>query len=207
MLNNIINVTYLGLFIDGDDRIAEFLAKAPEMLLVCYLQRNADVPAYLENAAKNSVISIRNEQSLEMKCLLFDRFLGLDVRLPFRAIFDARGKRLCIKPHDTWLVVADDDQVVDMLKALAPYMRKGAYLGFIDGNANIWSYAFDGNGSFDRKEHIIKWGYDPDYATALGMKRCDQCGFYREDGVCSAHGIKMSPAGEPCDKFRLNACR
>lgn len=44
-----------------------------------------------------------------------------------------------------------------ILKALAPFMKAGAYLGFIGEDGDMWSYVFDGKGSYIPTLPVIDW--------------------------------------------------
>lgn len=51
----------------------------------------------------------------------------------------------------------NEESVVLIIKALAPFMKAGAYLGFIGEDGEMWSYVFDGKGSYIHALPVIDW--------------------------------------------------
>lgn len=50
-----------------------------------------------------------------------------------------------------------EDRVFLMLDAFAPYAEKGAYIGFIGEDCEMFSYVFDGKGAYTLERPTINW--------------------------------------------------
>jgi hypothetical protein len=114
-----------------------------------------------------SAATIQSLESLERELLMekddwkkYQKFCDLMEKLDVPFEFRYGGYRTSLQfwyniaDYDTW---NREDQVKALLKAYAPFAQKGEYLGFVGEDLDIWSYAFDGEGSFSEREGCIEW--------------------------------------------------
>ena len=69
--------------------------------------------------------------------------------------------------HDYW---RDEDEAEEFLSAIAPYLKKGSWIGLVGEDLSIWSYVFDGKGGFETVGGSINWTGRP-YADEGGDAR------------------------------------
>lgn len=60
-----------------------------------------------------------------------------------------------------------EDDAEEFLYVIAPYLKKGSWIGFVGEDLSIWTYIFDGEGSFDVVHGSINWTGRP-YADEGG---------------------------------------
>lgn len=148
-----------GLYLTGEKDISAFIEKT----ISVSLEEVGRCPsaANLKRMAEEAI----SETDLAKKVKDFNVFMDSAVNHPFVFVLgkdetDPEHHRplLTIRFNDwderyNW----DEEPVVQMVKVLAPFMKAGAYLGFIGEDGEMWSYVFDGKGSYIHTLPVLDW--------------------------------------------------
>ena len=153
-----------GLSVEGEAQAAAFMDAlayrlADERLAHRDEEADDDVRRWMDSEAAN----VAKERDLAKKAKRLAHFLEDVVYSPFRV--ELVGGRLEAEYEeadggDAWY----EGRTLEFLYAIAPYVRKGAYLGFVGEDLSMWSYTFDGKGSFRETYPEIDWAGNGDDA-------------------------------------------
>ena len=148
-----------GLYLTGEKDISAFIEKASSVF-----QEKVRWHSSATNLKRMAAEAI-SETDLAKKVEDFSNFLDSAVNHPFVFVLgkdetDPEHHRplLFIRFND-WDENYDwnEEPVVQMVKVLAPFMKAGAYLGFIGEDGDMWSYVFDGKGSYTYTLPVLDW--------------------------------------------------
>ena len=146
-----------GLYLTGEKDITAFIEKT----ISVFQEKVSWYPANLKRMAATAL----SETDLAKKVEDFNNFMDSAFDHPFVFVLDEDKvdpdhprPLLDIRCNDwdedyNW----NEESVVLIIKALAPFMKAGAYLGFIGGDGDMWSYVFDGKGSYIHTLPVIDW--------------------------------------------------
>lgn len=110
---------------------------------------------------RNAVVSAREfEEKREALHSLLEK---VDCPFDFSIDYGEVGIEYDLGGHDCW----HEDDAEEVLRAIAPYLKKGSWIGFVGEDLSIWTYIFDGEGSFDVVCGSINWTGRP-YADEGG---------------------------------------
>ena len=93
----------------------------------------------------------------ERKAILLLSFLKDAVYYPFEVAMIGDGSLRVDYFASGWGEVWNEKAVLETLRQIAKYAKAGSYLGFIGEDMDMWSYAFDGSGSFREVFPTIDW--------------------------------------------------
>ena len=150
-----------GLYLIGEKDVSAFISQAVPIIKEEALKGYYPSAEIIENAAA-AVIS---ETDLPKKVEAFRHFTEDVLSYPFDIGFE---KETLDPEHPGPIMTVEYDiaekgdkwhetPVEAMVKALAPFMKAGSYLGFAGEDEDMWSYVFDGDGSFKQAYPTIDW--------------------------------------------------
>jgi hypothetical protein len=150
------NYSSYGLYLTGEKDISAFIEKA----ISVFKEEGSDW--YSIEDIEIAAAEIHSEKDLAKKARAFAWLI--DDSLPFEMDFEESNPKIdgdrpvlrvyyVIAAEDQW----EEEPVELMLKALAPFMKEGNYLGFVDEDGGMWSYVFDGKGSYTYARPVIDW--------------------------------------------------
>lgn len=153
------NYSSYGLYLIGEKDISAFIEKASSVF-----QEKVRWHSSAANLKRMAAEAI-SETDLAKKVEDFSNFLDSAVNHPF--VFVLGKDETDPEHHHPLLTIRfndwderynwDEEPVVQMVKVLAPFMKAGAYLGFIGEDGEMWSYVFDGKGSYIHTLPVIDW--------------------------------------------------
>lgn len=150
-----------GLYLIGKKNVSAFISQAVPVIKEEALKGYRPSAEIIEKAAAD----VFSEKDLSKKAEAFRRFVENVLIYPF----DIGFEKDTLDPDHPGPILTIDYDPVDkgdkwheapveaMVKALAPFMKEGSYLGFIGEDEGMWSYVFDGNGSFKTAYPTIDW--------------------------------------------------
>jgi hypothetical protein len=148
-----------GLWLAGEKDISAFIEKTISVSLEEV--RWCSSAANLKRMAEEAI----SETDLAKKVKDFSDFMDSALEHPFVFVLDEDKvdpdhprPLLDIRCNDwdenyNW----NEEPVELIVKALAPFMKAGNYLGFIGEDGEMWSYVFDGKGSYTYVLPVIDW--------------------------------------------------
>lgn len=153
-----------GLCLRGEAAIREFVDRAAPMFAEEDISHHfvTDETAKIVRQRAAAVVA---EKDFRKKVEAFKDFSELTVAYPFDINFSLKG----VEGLEEGPILAIEYDIVDkgerwhegpveeMVRALAPQMKRGSFLGFIGEDMAIWSYVFDGEGSHALHEPTIDW--------------------------------------------------
>ena len=147
----IINCDNSGLRLDDLAKASAFVDLAAKN--IANLLLNQDDSAENLNKIREEYAKIALSNDIADKVNLLNRFAN-HANIPFE--FELDGKSLLFNYTGVtcnWR----EDKTETVIYAFAPYAHKGSYIGFVGEDMQIWSYVFDGEGSFAMHEPKIDW--------------------------------------------------
>lgn len=167
MSYNIANYSSCGLCIAGEKEISDFAEKVVSVIKEKYKSWYSNEDLFEKMSA-----AVFSETELTKKVKNFGNFLdSADVDQPFgfglevdETDPDHRRPILIIGYDEINRGSRWQEEIVEpMVKVFAPFMEEGAYLGFIGEDGGMWSYVFDGKGSYIYSLPAIDWrgGFNP----------------------------------------------
>lgn len=153
-----------GLWLTGEKDISAFIEKTISVSLeeVGWCPSAANLKRMAEEAI--------SETDLAKKVKDFSDFMYSAIDHPFVFVLgedkvdpDHPRPLLDIRYNDWDEYIWHEEPVELIVKALAPFMKAGNYLGFIGEDGEMWSYVFDGKGSYIYALPVIDWtgGFSP----------------------------------------------
>ena len=150
-----------GLYLIGEKDVSAFISQAVPIIKEEALKGYYPSAEIIEDAAA----SVLSETDLPKRVEAFRHFTESVLSYPFDIGFE---KETLDPEHPGPIMTIDydpvekgdkwhDAPVLAMVRALAPFMKAGSYLGFIGESECMWSYVFDGNGSFEEANPTIDW--------------------------------------------------
>ena len=150
-----------GLYLIGEKDVSAFISQAVPVI------KEEALKGYYPSAdtVESAAAEVLSETDFIKKVDAFRRFVEDVLVYPFDIGFE---EETLDPEHPGPIMTVDYDPVGKgdkwhetpveaMVKALAPFMKAGSYLGFIGEDENMWSYVFDGDGSFKEAYPTIDW--------------------------------------------------
>lgn len=100
---------------------------------------------------RDAVLSAKEFEGKKEALLLLLK--GTDCPFDIDIDYGEVGIEYDLRGHDYWR----EDDTEEVLRAIAPYLKKGSWIGFVGEDLSIWTYIFDGEGSFDVVYGSINW--------------------------------------------------
>ena len=113
---------------------------------------------------RDAVLSAKEFEGKKEALLLLLK--GTDCPFNIDIDYGEVGIEYDLRGHDYWR----EDDTEEVLRAIAPYLKKGSWIGFVGEDLSIWTYIFNGEGSFDTVWGSINWTGRP-YADEGGDAR------------------------------------
>ena len=147
------------LVICGNDAIAAFLDRMVTILSdECVARYGINSLNATGEVAKKQAESIIGSKKLKDKLWYAKFFMYNGVNSPFDFEYDESGGMLSFfysvdGNGRRW----DEGKTHAFLEAFAPHARKGDYVGLVGEDHEMWSYVFDGEGSFHEHQPTVDW--------------------------------------------------
>lgn len=137
------------------DKVAEFIDAYADAI-ASKLGKQRQKPSDYE-AIRKKADEILGMKSVSKKTVLMREFLADDAKYPFAVSTLGDGSLEVVYEAGGWGEWWDNGPVDVTLRAVAPHVKRNAYLGFVGEDMAIWSYVFDGHGSFRTVKPQIDW--------------------------------------------------